>query len=438
MNKITLTTITLISAITVVACSDFGNSKKSASEGNGIYGELAPPQKNPFPPGEGYEKPNEGEFSEQKMLVNIGVNIIAKAAKNFSRESEALSARAAEYCEVLAAGDEALHEEGVVRAQWKEAMLAYHAMESIPVGPLTDAGRYIADNIYSWPYFNACGVDLETIHMKEDGTSRPQKLFTVKGLRALEYLLFEPSLNTSCNIATYPKAAAWAAQTPAAKRLQRCRYAADLTLDLSAKAKLLDLYWDPMEGNFSKTFVDGSRYPSIQEATNAMSDALFVLEILKDQKLGRPLGRHKDCTDASGKCPGDVEHPWSGLGLQALEAQLEMFKAVFFGHNNPRVQAFGFDDFLASKGRADVAELVRLDLERTLASHRGLAGAGSLQEQIQRMDASLCAATTVTDRKVPICAFFQDLRSVTTTMKVEVLSILKLRAPPFFGGGDND
>lgn len=427
--------IAALAALAVGACTDFGNSKKSVSEEAPQISNPAPPQKNPFPPG--YENPNEGAFAEWKLLVNVGVNFLAKSARGFSLEAQLLEERVREYCSAIDQGGTGESELSGARSQWKRAMLGYHALEAVAVGPLTDSGRFLADNIYSWPYFNACGVDLEAMKLAESRKSNPKKLFTVKGLRALEYLLFEPSLVTACSAAN-PKAREWTALPTAEKRRQRCAYALDLAQELSGHARTLEQAWDPAKGNFTKTLVDGSRYPSVSDAVNALSDGLYFLEIVKDQKIGRPLGRHKDCVDAAGKCPGDVEHRYSGISLEALGAQLKAFQTAFFGSTNPDGRGVGFDDFLRHKGRGDVVDSIRRDLDRALSTLEEASSRGSFQEQIGAMNPGECGATTVTNRKVPLCAFFQDVRSVATTMKVEVLTILKLRAPPFFGGGDND
>ena len=433
--KRALPVFALLSAIVLGSCADYGNSlpdpKKSSPTDIIPGGSVA---ENPFPAG--YENPNAGPFSEDKMLVNIGVNVIAPAVREFSLKAEILGLAIERECRALANGR--VGSNRAVEEAWKSAMLAFHAVNSAPIGPLQDNARALLDGIYSWPYQSACGIDLLTLRMA-NGTALPTTLpINVKGLGALEYLLFEKTMSTRCNPNAYPQAAAWAAKPEAAKRLDRCRLANFLSRDLVARAKALDAAWDPKRGNFSKTLIDGSRYPSLKEATNALSDSLFSIEKLKDDRIGKPLGRHRDCISDSRKCPEMAEHAWSGMALPAGLAVLRGFEAAFFGAplDSPDM-AFGLDDFLRQIGRGDVADSVRTSLEAAIASLGPLSDGLSLQEQISAMNPDACAASTPTDRKEPLCAFHQELRTLVTALKIEVLAALSLRTPAGHQG-DND
>ena len=420
---------------TVASCSDFtnsGNDKRTATPGTGNKPQAGT---NPFPPG--YEKPNAGDFSEDKMLVNIGVNIIAPAVRDFALQAELLKNEVGNYCQALTNDTEVIEHEESTQAQWKKAMLTYHFIEAAPVGPASDNGRVINDNLYSWPVLDLCGIDQEVLKLKETQATNPKALYNVKGLAALEYLLFEPSLKSRCNARAYPKTLAWSQKSTLEKKQDRCEYAKVLTEELVSRAQELDNAWDVKKGNFSKTMIDGSRYKSLSDATNALTDSLFAIEKLKDLKLGKPMGRHKECMNESGVCPEVAEHPYSGLALRAAEAQMRGFQAVFFGSKNVNSKDFGLDDFLAAKGHPEVATRIQEYLTLAIDSSKELALQGTLQEQIAKVDPTLCKATTITDRKEPLCGLHAEIRGVSTSLKIDVLSILSLRAPPTHQG-DND
>ena len=403
----------------LTSCGDFLNTKPTVITAPATSNPNL--QKNPFPPG--YENPNEGSFSEEKMLVNIGVNVISKRVKKFSLQAELL-ADTLSSCRDL----------GEAREQWKRTALAFHTVDAFPVGPMTDNGRFLLDNLYAWPYLDTCGIDNEVAKGAVSGKYSDQLLYTLKGLGAMEYLLFESSLGSSCNLNRYPEVRAWLEKSPVQKEKDRCRFAGFLAKDFSAKSKILDQSWDPNEANFTKTLIDGSRYESVKSATNALTDSLFSIEKMKDLRMGKPLGLHKDCTNESKKCVESLEHPYAKISKEALEARLTGFRDVFFGSASSEEKAFGLDDFLVSRGTGATKDAMQGYLTDASRSIRDL---GELRSEISSMNAADCAATTRENRLVPVCAAFQDLRAITSLWKIEVMTALALRAPADHAG-DND
>ncbi|WII73503.1 imelysin family protein [Bdellovibrio sp. 22V] len=422
--------LAVATCLLTASCADFFQSEKSSPSGPGTNGTQSgggslPPE---------FQKPNEGSFSEQKMLINIGTNVIARAVDNFNTQVPVLKNSLRQYCETLATGASARREETQAQLDWERVMLAFHEIEAAPFGPLMDNGRYLNDYMYSWPYLNTCDIDKKVFEHSQTPVTADRLLFNVRGLSALEYLLFEKSYKSTCNLRANPTMAEWNARSEQQKKLDRCQWAQELVKDVQAKAQDLQFAWAIESGNFTKTMIDGSRYSSMKESINALTDALAHIEKLKDTKLGKPTARHKDCTED--KCPKDVEHLYSGLSLASAEAQLKGFKAIFTGSysNQP---GFGLDDLLIQSGRADVSEKVIAALDQALRSLRAAQDNGTLKEQVEAMDSALCKATTMTDRKVEICAVHADVREVAFLLKTEVLAALALRAPPTHQG-DND
>jgi uncharacterized protein len=423
------------------SCSDFSNpaaglrkpadGRPKATPGNEA-GSALPPE---------FEKPNEGDFTESKMLVNIGTQVVAKGVREFKLQVELFRDRLNAHCEDLSLGDAAsgtvAASEKQAREQWQKAMLAFHFIDVAPIGPLSDNSRTLGEQIYSWPFVNLCGIDLEVIRLHETGSVNMQVPFSQKGLAAIEYLLFDTRMTTGCNPRAYPHTVVWAEKPVQAKKNHRCQYAKALAQDLWEKTLTLDRAWAVDQGNFTKALINGTRHKKLAEATNEVTDALFSLENLKDQRLGRPLGRHKDCFSAEKKCPESVEHLWSGLSLEAVTARLNGFKAVFFGSSNPATRAFGLDDYLDSRGHKAVADKILAHLERASGAADSLKMKGDLRQQIQGMSVEMCERSTVTERLEPLCGLHQDIRQISIAMKAEVLAILSLRAPPIFQG-DND
>nr|WP_295901753.1 imelysin family protein [uncultured Bdellovibrio sp.] len=429
-NLILKVSLALATCLLTASCSDFFKNEKTARNGGNNT-----PQQNQGEslPGE-FQKPNEGAFSEQKMLINIGTNIIARAVEDFNTQVPVLRGSLSQYCEALATGSLARREETQVQLDWERAMLSFHTVQAAPFGPLMDNGRFLNDYLYSWPYLNTCDIDKKAYENSKSPIGSDSLIFNVRGLAAIEYLLFEKSLKSTCNPRANPAMAEWNAREEQQKKLDRCLWAQELAKDVETKAKSLNNAWSLQGGNFTKALIDGSRYVGLKESINAVTDALANIEKIKDLKLGRPLARHKDCTED--KCPRDVEHIYSGLSLAAAEAQLKGFKAIFTGSYSAQ-PGFGFDDLLAQSGRADVSERVLLALDKAISSLQAAQEKGSLLEQIEAMNPTLCKSTTMTDRKEEICAVHADVREVAFLLKTEVLAALALRAPPTHQG-DND
>ena len=424
------TTLGLATILLTASCADFFQDNKATSTKNTNSGNNLPAGQLP---GE-FQKPNEGPFSEQKMLINIGLNVISRSADDFAAQVPVLKQSVRQYCEALAAGSSAQRQENQVKMDWERTMMAFHSVRSIPLGPLMDDGRFLNDYIYSWPYLNTCNIDKNVFENVQAPTSSERLLFNVRGLGAIEYLLFENSYVSTCNMRANPTMADWNARTLAQKKLDRCVWAQELMNDIDSKAQGLKIKWAVEQGNFTHTLVNNTRYPNTKEAINALTDALADIEILKDAKLGKPTARHKDCYND--KCPSDVEHRYSGASLLSAEAQLKTFKAVFTG-SYAQQEAYGLKDLLGKSGRADVAQKLIRAIDQALASVVAAQDRGTLEEQVLAMDPELCKQTTMTDRKVEICAVHADVREVAFLLKTEVLAALALRAPPTHQG-DND
>lgn len=432
--------ILIVSMINLSSCSDYTSDQMAAlppaapnKPGLGFQD-----VKNPFPAN--LQNPNEGEFSEEKMLVNIGVNIIAKNVREFNLQAALLKNRLADYCDELESGVINTASETAVKNQWTQTMLAYHLVDAAPVGPLTDNGRYYADNIYSWPFINTCSIDNDVASLALTQQQPSTLINNRKGLGALEYLLFTPPQSEKCNlkIPLNKNVVEWLKRTPQQRTKDRCDRAVALAEDVFQKSQELWAAWDPENANFTKTLIDNTRYPSVKVAINAVTDSLFSIEKIKDAKLGVPLGKNKkECIAAEQKCPEAVEHMWSGLAFPAISTQLAGFRAILYGSTSKSKKAFGFDDYLAAKGHPDVVAKMDSILLSNIEEVQKFSQKGSLSDQILKMDVSACAATTLDNPVEPLCHLYANIRSVANTLKIDVLTILSLDAPPTYQG-DND
>lgn len=409
-----------------ISCADFFKSGVQNSGKN--RGKLT--ESGPFPPG---FNPNEGKFSEAKMLANIGLHVIAPLTKDFRLQTELLEMEVQEVCSKPQNDNPEWSETGSIKKLWSRAALTYHKLDTVGVGPLSDDKRELALNIYGWPSFFACGIDLEVANPKSEALT-----YTIKGLGALEYLFFDDSLGTECNASNprHQPAFEWIQKTVAQKRQDRCQMAQRVASDLALQARKLEKAWDPNDGNYTKTLWRGRAHGSQKEAVNALTNSLFSMEDLKDLRVGRPLG-FIGCSRPDGKCPSQIEHLWSHLSIPAIIARLQMFRAVFTGSNLLNDSKFGLEEYLATSRHQDLANRMLSAIDQAIVSAQNFEKHGTLLEQVENMDANECRPPDARDSTVPGCLFYKHLAEVTTLLKRDFLIALSLKAPPTHQG-DND
>lgn len=422
----------------VISCSDYANESIPASQGPRP---VTKPITRPLPTE--YQNPNAGDFSAEKMLVNIGINVIAKNVEEFYFNSGRLSSLLGQYCDEIqnSASDtqDFSVSENKVKMIWKETMLSFHKVSMAGIGPLTDNNRAIYNKIYSWPVVSECGIDQEVIKLQGNvvTNSLPDDvLANRRSLSAIEYLLFESSLNSKCTAFAEPKAKEWSAKSAFEKKKDRCQYGKSIARDIEKNAELIRNAWAPDKENYTVALIDKSIYGSVNKAVNAMTDALFAFEDFRDTDLAIPLGLHEDCKDASGKCLNYLEHPWSGIAAEAAIAQMQGFKEAFFGSKFENEFAFGFDDYLISKGHGPVAQVIQDNLASSLQGMKQLVLQDpSLRNTILNVKKENCNIFEGNKDSLEfICQIYKDIQNVTSTLKTDVMIILALEVPTGHAG----
>ncbi len=433
-----------------VSCSDYFNSKTKIDLPADLL-QRRGDGPNSFDPDFAYNSP---PFSEEKMLVSIGLNVIAPATVRLRSHLENLHAEIRVWLTNFSfiysdptqlnsldftASDPRLSFKPAQLA-WKAAMLSFQFLDGAPFGPLADKQGQMKNQFYGWPDFNSCGVVLETAKQARGDSAHKDRSYTIRGLTALEYLLFDPFTTTECNNRNpqHKLAIEWVAKSLSEKQLDRMRHALILTNELLDLARALEASWDPAKWNFTKSLIDGSRFAHLKDASNSVTDALFSIERVKDQKLGQPLGLHRDCISASRLCPEAIEHRYSGLSLEAMLWQLNGFRAVFTGDAHESNKTYGIDDLLKSIGHESVAQQV-LNQSATIVQYlRDVMAKGEFSEQILALNTNSCHNSLPTQKsRNPLCLVHDGLRTLVTTWKTSVLAAMSLRSPTVHQG-DSD
>lgn len=360
-------------------------------------------------------------FNREAMLQHLGEVVIQREAQTFTEATAALKSATAAYRSSLSSDDQ-----DEARAAWREAMNVWQRLEVMQIGPAgaSDSalgGADLRDEIYSWPLVNRCRVDQELVegaYQNEGGFT--EEAVNVRGLDALEYLLFSEGTDNACAPQNDINAqGSWSAIEGELDQ-RRADYAATAASILDAHAGQLRNAW---EGSFLPAYVgagtDTSVYPTQRDALNATSDALFYLEkMTKDAKLGVPLAII-DCGTAG--CPDVPESKVARHSKQQVQQNIAGFRALFTGGVGE--DALGFDDWLRAAGAGDVADAMLADL-------------GSAEAALLAIDEPTLAEALTEDPE-SVTALYDALSELVVHLKTDFVTVLDLELPSAVEG-DND
>lgn len=363
----------------------------------------------------------------RELLAGVAGRVIVPTYEGFHEATLEL----VEATEAYAAGGDVAELESA-RLAYHTAMDLWQRAEVLQIGPAGSMSSVLGgedrrNEIYSWPSVNPCRVDQEVV---EEAYLNPdafiEELPNVRGLDALEYLLFPPMSGNSCkSSSSINEDGDWDALVASGElEANRASYAATLAKLLSADAKALLERWTDGEDAFSAALAsagDGSAvYGTSHDGLNAVSDAMFyVEEVTKDMKLALPAGV-SGCAEET--CPGDLESQHASRSGRNVLQNLLGLQAVFLGGSADTAQAYGFDDLLAEIGNGELAADMKAALAEaiTAASDLGDSHLDVLEEEPERL-----------------AALHGKLKVFGDLLKTEFVATFDL-ALPMSAAGDND
>jgi predicted lipoprotein len=325
-------------------------------------------------------------------------------------------------------GEQADHE--AAQAAWRDAMEVWQRGEVTQFGPAglmnqQQGGQDLRDQIYSWPLTNACRIDQEIVREGYTADDFDQALINVRGLDAMEYLLFAEGYDNACAPnSRINSEGTWDALSEDEIDSRRAAYAARLAAGLVETSGELHEAWSRDGGNFAEKLAmagAGSElYPSSQEALNSVSDAMFYLEKeTKDMKLARPLGL-TECSETT--CPEERESLWADASLDHVRANIAGFEELYYGGSPDDPEALGFDDLLRERGATDLADEMDAKWVEARAAFDALEGP---------------MVELLADDRQALVDAHTKLRAFVTLFKTQFVGVLDLELPKR-AEGDND
>jgi uncharacterized protein len=371
--------------------------------------------------------PGPGDVEAGALLAAVGPSVVTPTLDEMAARVGALRGALDAWRDAIDAGDtEAIDgAHAAARAAWWAAMATWQRAEVMQIGPAAPAATAVAgadlrDPIYSWPTINPCRVDQETARARfADPGYFDAALVNVRGLDALEHLLYAGPANACPPQVDINADGTWAALGAVGVRALRAEHAAALAGQLDADVDRLRDAWAPTGGDFSALLAlagePASPYSGRQQALNAVYDALFYLETrTKDRKIALPLGV-RDCTGAA--CAEQVESAPSGASIAWIEANLHGFSELFHGGGDT-----GMADLLVTLGHGALVERIDRNLDAAIAA--AAAHDGRLDDLIR-------------EDRAAAQALHDAIKLLTDDVKGDLATVLALQIPSE-AAGDND
>lgn len=365
---------------------------------------------------------------KREILASLATRVFLPSLEDFVVQAEALETATAAY-----AADPSDPNRDAAREAWRAAMGSWELVEVMQIGPAgmggltfgVVGGMDLRDEIYTYEQSSTCRIDQETVEgAYADPDTFAGELVNVRGLDALEYLLFTESVENTCSLMSPINTdGSWDALGADGVRAARAGYSATVATLVSRQAVALRDGWAPTGGDFVATLsnagLDGNPYPSPQSAMSEIAGAMLYLDLdSRDMKLAEPAGI-AGCLMAT--CPDALETPHAGYGGAALLANLRAFQLLYLG-DAPGTEALGWDDLLVDVGAGELAAQLTAALEAAVTATEALGP--SLQEAIATDPAAVMAA-------------YDAISEVLRLFKTDLFTILDIEPGASFPA-DND
>ena len=365
------------------------------------------------------------EFTQTSMINNIGENVIgsnyvalAEAATNFASASGALAA----YCDAIGGGGEAVAL-SEAKSGWQDLMSKVQAAEMHPIGPAAENEGFLRHRINSYASgpLSPCGIDQSAASVDDPNFDITSRSLNQRGVGAIEYLLYEETLLHRCS-AGNPIVEGWNDLGETDRKRDRCLAAQLIAEDVAGAATLTRDRWSEYLSEFSSE-------SNVGASTQLMTDAFFVLDkLVKDQKLGLPLGINPTCRLTT--CPDSIESEYSLNSLVNVRDNLVSFRNLFSG-----AAGQGFDDFIRAEGFPEVSERMLRNADNAISIANSLTG--SLAEESSRITSSAeetaCsnafASPDSASSDYGACRLAGAVKRVTDDLKIDFVTITGTNIP---------
>jgi predicted lipoprotein len=369
------------------------------------------------------------DFDLAGMLVDIADKVMIPNYTTLSTATLALSASTGidTYCSSIGTSGEAAAQ-SAVKIVWQDAVNSMQKTESHAVGPIANNDDTLRNRIHSYANVNlgACSIDRAVVAHTDADFDLSVRSSNQRGLGAIEYLLFNTTLTTSC-APQITETSSWDALTTTDQKSQRCTYASKVATDVAAAASSVLTSWQASGNDYRATFVsEGNAGASLQ----ALTDVIIVHmdKEAKDRKVGIPTGVKEECSSFS--CASLVEFPYTETSSSAIKNNLQGFRSLFTAGDGK-----GLDDLITERGYPDVtasllektdAALANIDLA-TVSIFDQATAINDASTETQCTNSYVSPDTQSTNYSA--CALTGLMKRITDVLKIEFVTILEVNLP---------
>lgn len=364
--------------------------------------------------------------SSEALIRNVA-GMVSDRTVDFAASAAVLATAAEAHA---AAPTEASH--AAAQDAWVEAMMLWQSLELAQFGPaarMTDSagGEGLRDEIYSWPIDNPCRIDQVLVAQEFTAPDFADEPPNVRGLDALEYLLFAGAENACSEGSAINTSGDWDALSEGEIASRRAGFAAVVATLVRDEADALAAQWNTETGAFYAALTsagNGSElFATRRDALNVISNALFYLDKeTKDMKLALPTGL-SGCAEAT--CPEALESFYAHVSGESVAANLVAFAALYHGsfdHAGTADDAIGFHELLIELG----AEPLATELAAAIAAAVEMATA-DVAPLYERLESD----------PEGVLALYDAVKAITDLLKTQFVGVLDLELPQR-AAGDND
>lgn len=259
-----------------------------------------------------------GSYDQESMLNNIGSNVLLPGIQHFAASAAAANTAIASF---TASPDAA----SLTAAQnaWVQLALDWATAASFDFGPMND--QLLSAQIDTWPV-NTTKIE-NAVNTQADAATQGSD---AKGLKALEYLLFDKNGNQQV-------LGKYTGDDEAATN--RKKYLASVAQNLVTISSTLQNAWSG-DGKYFSTFTSAKGNNVSSSVSLLVNTISLYLDVVKNMKVGNPIGMGVKINDNQPH-PDMIEYTLAEQSLPAMKANVQSMKAAFDGGNGQ-----GLDDLL--------------------------------------------------------------------------------------------
>ena len=333
-------------------------------------------------------------FDRKGMLTNLGNNVVVPSFDAFYQKSIALESA------ITAYAADVKNEQKLITAQnaWLDMAKAWKQASVFKQGPIED--KFLLSNID----FSTKGVYLNPTLLETtitngttiDNAYIESKGATVKGIHAIEYLIFDKAQANANVIGSYTG-------TNGAKR---AAYVTALATNLKNQAKLIEDDW---KGGYVTTFIsaDGRDInSSLGILANKMIDLIYTV---RDERIGAPKGNRNNGVPQ----PDLAESGVSNNSITLAINELKGLENAFQGRTPAGMDGVGLDDLLDKLGAKSGDELLSTKIKNQFAT---------VYTKLNAIPAPL--QTAVVNNKTEVQAAYDEIKRLQVLLEVDMINNL--------------